>query len=177
MENEDELKEIYIKNHTFYYFDDIIRFWDRDIDFSDTLLDENLREERFENILIYDISYKTSLIAKLLRLRYDKIDGFIKIHGKIRYLVLFDYSYFDKICDKIKYLIIEESGITDSIHENFAKIRTDSYNSLPIEKILTFLNYEYLLSKWLIRTKISSIIIHFSKNVRNKRNPIQNIFK
>ena len=58
----------------------------------------------------------------------------------IRYLVLFDYGWCDKICDSIKYLIIEKSGITDSINNNFGRIRTDSYNSLPIEKIFTFHN-------------------------------------
>ena len=51
---------------------------------------------------------------------------------------LFDYGLFDKICNKIKYLTSEKSGITDSINHNFAKIRIDSYNSLPIEKILIF---------------------------------------
>ena len=76
--------------------------------------------------------------AKPLRIRFDKIDGFIKIHNKIRCLVLFDYSYCDKICDKIKYLISEKSGITDSISHNSGKIRIDSNDSLPIEKILTF---------------------------------------
>ena len=30
---------------------------------------------------------------------FNKTGGFIKIHHKIRYLVLFDYSYYDKICD------------------------------------------------------------------------------
>ena len=28
---------------------------------------------------------------------FDKIDGFIKIHNKIIYLVLFDYEWFDEI--------------------------------------------------------------------------------
>ena len=42
MESKDKLKEIGIKNRTCYYFDDIIRFWNRDIDFSDILLDEKL---------------------------------------------------------------------------------------------------------------------------------------
>ena len=42
MESKDELKEIDIKNRTCYYFDDIIRFWDRDIDFRDILLDKKL---------------------------------------------------------------------------------------------------------------------------------------
>ena len=42
MKSKDELKEIDIKNRTCYYFDDIIRFWDRVIGFSDILLDEKL---------------------------------------------------------------------------------------------------------------------------------------
>ena len=49
-----------------------------------------------------------------------------------------DYSHYDKICEKIKYLISEKSGITDSINQNFVRIKTDSYNSFPTEKILTF---------------------------------------
>ena len=75
--------------------------------------------------------------AKPLRIRYNKIDGFIKIHNKIRYLVLFDEKC-DKIWDRIKYLKSKKSGITGSINHNFAIIRIDSYDSLPIEKILTF---------------------------------------
>ena len=137
MESKDELKEIGIKNCMCYYFDDIIRFWGRDIEFMDILLDEKLCETS-ENILIYDISNKTSTGAKPLRTRFDKIDRFIKIHNKIKYLVLFDYSYRDKICDKIKYLISEKSGITDSINHNFVRIRINSYDLLPIKKNIDF---------------------------------------
>ena len=39
-----------------------------------------------------------------------------------------------------KYPISEKSGTTYSINHNFAKIRIDSYDSLPTEKILTFHN-------------------------------------
>ena len=53
-----------------------------------------------------------------MRVGFDKIDKFITIHNTIRYLVLFDYSYFDKICDKVKYDISEKSGITDIINHN-----------------------------------------------------------
>ena len=53
METKDELKEIDIKNRTCYYFDDLIRFLDRNIDFSNTLLDEKLKKEKYENILIH----------------------------------------------------------------------------------------------------------------------------
>ena len=47
MESKDELKEIDIKNRTFYYFDDIMRV--KGIDFSDILLDEKLYKT-YENI-------------------------------------------------------------------------------------------------------------------------------
>ena len=43
-----------------YYFDDIIRARNRNIYSSDILLDEKLYKENHKNILIYDISYKTS---------------------------------------------------------------------------------------------------------------------
>ena len=133
METKDEFKEIDIKNRACYYFDDIIK--DKVFNFSDTLLDEKL----YENISVYDISYKTPMGPKPLRLRFHKIDGFIRARGsELKYLVLFDYILFDKTCDKIECLISEKSGITDSINHNFGKIRTDSYNYLPIEQILTF---------------------------------------
>ena len=72
-----------------------------DINFNDILLDKKPYKENYENI--YDISYKTG--AKSLGIRYNEIDWFTIIQNRIRYLVLFDYGWFNKICDKIKYLI------------------------------------------------------------------------
>ena len=83
-----------LKNRTCYYFDYIIRFKDKGIDFSDVLLNEKLYIKKTENILIYDISYKVLTNAKPLRIRFDEIDGFIEINERIRYLVLFDYGWF-----------------------------------------------------------------------------------
>ena len=57
---------------------------------------KNYIKKKYENVLIYDISEKTSTGPKPLRIRYDKINGFIKIHNKIRYSALFDEQ-----CDKI----------------------------------------------------------------------------
>ena len=116
-----------------------MRAWgiDIDTDFSGILLDEKLYKEKNKNVLIYDISYKTSTGAKPLRIRYDKIDGFIKIHNRIRYLVLFD-EWCDKVCDRIKHLLSKKRGITDSINHSFEIIRIYPYDSLPIAKILTF---------------------------------------
>ena len=53
--------------------------------------------------------------------------------------------WYEKIFDRIRYLISEKSGITDIINHNFARIRIDSYNSLPIEKIVTFDNIIILI--------------------------------
>ena len=40
----------------------------------------------------------------------------------------------------MRYLIIKKSGITDSVNHDFARIRINSYNYLPIDKILTIHN-------------------------------------
>ena len=66
-----ELKKVRIKNLTCYYFDEIIKFEDFDLDsiFFD--------EKSYENILFYNISYKTLIGAKPLRIRFDEIEGFI----------------------------------------------------------------------------------------------------
>ena len=42
-----------------------------------------------------------------LRIRLDKIGGFIKINEETRYLVLFSYLY-DEICNRTKYLRSEK---------------------------------------------------------------------
>ena len=61
--------------------------------------------------------------------------------------------WFDEICDRIKYLMSEKCGITDNINHNFARIRIDSYNSLPIEKILTFHNVIILIKSVVNKNK------------------------
>ena len=66
MKSKDKSKEIDIKNYTCDYFDHIIGVIDRDsyFDFNDLLLDEILYKEKDKNILIHEISYKTSRNAK-----------------------------------------------------------------------------------------------------------------
>ena len=78
MESQNDFKEFDIKNRACYYFDDTIRIWDRD---------DKKSYETYKSILIYDISYKTSTGAKLLCIRFDKINGLIKNHNKIGNLV------------------------------------------------------------------------------------------
>ena len=97
--------------------------------------------------------------SKPLHTRFDEIDGFIKVYNGIRYLVLLGHLWYDKIYDRIRYLASKKGGITNSFDNNFARIRIHSYNSLPVEKILTFHNNS--LSQLLIRMKITTIIIYF----------------
>ena len=74
---------------------------------------------------------------------------------------MFDYSYCYKTCYKIRYLICEKSGTTDSINHNFARIRIDSYDSLPIEKILTFHNVIKLINSVVTKMKMNATKIYF----------------
>ena len=97
-------------------------------------------EKSHENILIYDISYKTLINSKPLRIRFFKIDGIIRIYDGTRYLTLFRSEKYDAIYNRIRYLISQKSGITYIFSHNFAKIKVDSYDSLPMEKRLTLHN-------------------------------------
>ena len=106
---------------------------------------EKIYKKRHENILVYNILCKTSIGLEPVRIKFNKIEGFIKIRDKIRYLVSFNYSCCDKMCHEIKYLLSEKGSIADSINQNFARIRTDSDDSLSIEKILTFHNVIILI--------------------------------
>ena len=73
-----------IKNRTCYYFNNIIKI--EDFYFNNILIEEKLNE----NILVYNISYKTLIGENPLRIRLDKVHGFISVCDRARCLVLFD---------------------------------------------------------------------------------------
>ena len=102
-----ELKEIEIKKRTCYYFDVIPKIKDFD----------------FDNILIEEKSYKTLFGSKPLRIRLDKVDGFIRVYDEIGYLALLSPENQDAIYNRIRYLIIQKSGITYVFFDNYAKIK------------------------------------------------------
>ena len=91
MESNDKLKENDVKNHKRYCFDDIIKIEDFDLD--NILIDE----KSYENNLVYNISYKSLTDSKPLRIRFDKIDRFIRVYDGNRYLVLFESKNIDSI--------------------------------------------------------------------------------
>ena len=95
--------------------------------------------------MIYDTSYKTLIGAKLLRIRFDKVDGFIRVFDGTRYLVLLGPEKYETIYNRIKYLISQKIRITYVYSHNYAKIKIDSYYSLPLEKIFTLHNIIILI--------------------------------
>ena len=90
--------------------------------------------------MIYDISYKTLISPKPLRIRFDKIDGFVRIYDGTRHLLLFGSEKYNAIYNRIRYLISLKSSITCVFSHCYAKIKVDSYDSLPIEKGLNVHN-------------------------------------
>ena len=65
----------------------------------------------------------------------------------------------------ILYLTSEKSDITDSANHNFGEIRIDSYNSLPIEKILTFHNVMILIKSVVNKNKNEYILNTFHEYI------------
>ena len=79
-----------------------------DFDFHNILLDE----KSYGNILIYNISYKTLISAKRLRIRLDKVDRFIRVYNGSRYFLLFGPEKYDAIYNRIRYLVSQKRNIT-----------------------------------------------------------------
>ena len=83
--------------------------------------------------------------AKPLCMRFDKVEGFISVYDGTRYLVLFGPEEYDAISNRIRYLSSQISGITYVISYNYARIKIDLYDSLPLEKTLTLHNVVILI--------------------------------
>ena len=65
-----------------------------------------------------------------MRIRFDET----------RYLTLFGSEKYDALCDRISYLISQKSGITYIFSHFYTKVKIDSHDSLPIEKMLNLHN-------------------------------------
>ena len=83
MDSNVQLKEINIKSCTCYYFDVETKIEEFNLD---NIL---IVKKSYQNILVYNTSCKTLIDAKPLHIRFDKIDGFVRVYDRTRYLVLF----------------------------------------------------------------------------------------
>ena len=115
-------------------FDDNIKT--EDFDLYNILIDE----KSFEKILVYNILHESLIYSKPLRIRFDKIDGFIRVYFRTGYLILFGREKYDSIYDRIRYAINVIGDITYIKSHNYAKIEVDSCNCLHLEKAMTLCN-------------------------------------
>ena len=116
-----------------FYFNDVSKIEGFDSD--NTLIDQ----KSHENILAYNILHKSLIDSKPLRISFDKIDWFITVYDGTRYLIFFGSEKNDSVYNKIGCLINAKNSITYTISHNYAKVRGDSYDSLPLENTVTFI--------------------------------------
>ena len=103
--------------------------------------------------MIYEISDKTLVGPKHLRIKLDKMDGFIRIYDGNKYLTLLSSKKYDAIYNRTRYLISVKRNVTYIFSHYLAKIKIDSYDSLSIEKALTIQNVIMLVKSILNRDK------------------------
>ena len=109
--------------------------------------------------MVYEILYTTLIGAKHLRVRFDKINGFIRVYYGTRYLVLLGPEKYDANFNRVRYLIGVKNSVTYVISHDYAKIKVDSYDFLPLKKMLTFHNAIILIKSFLIKIEISTTIL------------------
>ena len=134
-----QFKKISNNYRTCYYFDVIINF--KSFDFNNILLDDKL----CQNILIYDIFYKTLIGTKYLRIMFSNVDGFITDYVETKYLVLIGREQYDVIYGRNRYVIGPKSGITSVLSHNYIKTKIDSDDDLALEETLTLHNIMILI--------------------------------
>ena len=59
----------------------------------------------------------------------------MRIYDRSRYLTLFGTKKYNAINDRMRYVMSLKGGITYIFSHYFAKVKADSYDFLPIEKI------------------------------------------
>ena len=82
----------------------------------------------------YDVSYKTLIAGKPLRIKFSKKDKFFGSFDETRYLELFGSEKYDTVYNKIRYLVILKSSITYAFSLYYTKAKVDSYDSLTIKE-------------------------------------------
>ena len=94
-------------------------------------------EKSYENLLIYEVLYKTLISVKALSVVFDKVYRFITDYDGNKYLVLFRPEKHNVIFDRIGYVIGMKSGATYVFSHNYTKIKIYSDDDLNLEKGLT----------------------------------------
>ena len=137
------VKDINIKNRTYYFFDDIMNI--RDFDPNSIKTDE----KSYKNVLIYYIGYvviKKDLkiySANLLYLIFGRVNGYFKGINGNKYLTLVPTNKskekikkYEELWIKIRDLIRSITKNLDDYDEKHMKIKFDSDDNLPLNKTM-----------------------------------------
>ena len=96
-----------------------------------------------------------------MRIRLNKVHGFMRFYDRTIYLKLFELGSYHELLHRIRYLVVVKSGITYVISHNYAKIKVDSYDSLPLEKHWLSIIFLYSLSEFLLKIKVTTTTMYF----------------
>ena len=135
------VKDINIKNHTYYFFDHIIN--GKDFDPNNIKIDE----KTYKDIYIYYIGYvtiKTDLqiySVNPLYLIFIKVNGYFEEINGNKYLMLVPTSEskekikkYEELWIKIRDIIRSITKDLDVYDKKYIKIKFDSDNELPLHK-------------------------------------------
>ena len=83
---------------------------------------------------------------KPFHIKFDKINGFIRVYDGGKQLVLFGAEKYDSIYNRIRYVIAVKGDVTYAFFShNYTKLKIDSYDYLSLEKTLTICNVIILI--------------------------------
>ena len=139
------VKDISMKSHIYYFFDDIINI--KEFDPNNIKLDEN----SYKNILIYYIGYMTIKDLKYIKissvnplyLMFNKMNGYFEEINGNNYLTLVAANdskdrikKYEELWIKITDLITLVTKKADDYDEKFIKIKLDSDDTSPLNKTI-----------------------------------------
>ena len=139
------VKDISMKRHIYYFFDDIINI--KEFDPNNIKLHEN----SYKNILIYYIAYVTIKDSKYVKinsvnplyLMFNKMNGYFEEINGNNYLTLFATNdskdrikNYEELWIKITDLIMLVTKKADDYDEKFIKIKLDSDDILSLNKMI-----------------------------------------
>ena len=140
-----KVKDIDIKNHTCYFFDDIINI--KNIDPNNIKIDE----KSYRKILIYYNGYVTIKNLKYVKINsvnplyliFNKVNAYFEEANGNNYLTLVPTNESDKKIKNYKELWIKIRDLfrsvtknSDDYDENYLKIKFNLDNELPLNKMI-----------------------------------------
>ena len=137
------VKDVNIKNRTYYFFNDII--------YIESFNPNNIKidEKSYKNILIYYIGYGT--IKKDLKmfsvnppyLIFGNVNGYVEEINGNKYLTLVltneskeKIKTYEELCIKIRYLIRSIIKNLDDYDEKYMNVKFDSDDNSPLTKTI-----------------------------------------